>query len=149
MRMIYLMLLLTATALPAQPTLDESDPLIASVIAYSQAYSIERWETFCAREYPETEQSISAARSEWLEQHADLIDKVSRILQSEYTKDERTSIAVQAKLANNEFEDRLASAPTQERKQWCQESPMRIADQRMSLLERPVLVDAIMEFEIE
>jgi hypothetical protein len=145
---MLLILVFTAFAVTAQPAPDESNPLIASVIVYSQAYSIERWQSYCSKENPESEQAISAARTKWLEQHAALYGKAAQILQSQYTKEQRVNIAVQAKLTNNELEAKLASASPQERKQWCQESPMRIADRHMNLLARGKLVKAITEFKV-
>ncbi len=130
----------------AQPALDESDPLIAAVIVYSTSYSIERWEKFCASEFPSTGDRVKAARAVWVDLHMDLLMKAGTILKSQYSDDERTQIGVQARLANDELEEKLSAAPMGSRKDWCDQSPQRIASPQMDLLRRAVLVNAIESF---
>jgi hypothetical protein len=139
-------LLVHAAQAWTEPKLDESDPLITSVIVYSQAYAIERWQTYCAKESPNSAEEIGAARATWLENHAQLYAKASQILQSKYTKERRVQIAVQARLGNDELESKLSAAPRADRLAWCHDSPTRILSPQMNLLKRSVLVKAIEGF---
>ena len=147
MRLILIATLLAlANQASAQPALDESDPLIAAVIVYSTSYSIERWEQYCASEFPSTGAQVKAARAVWVDVHMDLLMKAGNILKSQYSDDERTQIGVQARLANDELEEKLSAAPMGARKDWCDQSPQRINAPEMNLLRRNVLVDAIESF---
>ena len=122
---------------------DESDPLIASVIVYSTSYSIERWEKYCATESPVSEAAIASAREEWMESHSTLLGQAATILQSNYSRDERLQIAVQARLTNDELESQLSAAPVASRRQWCNESAQRILSPEMDLNRRATLVQAM------
>ncbi|MDJ0792662.1 MAG: hypothetical protein QNI98_00355 [Woeseiaceae bacterium] len=135
--------LLLAGQAVAQPVLDESDPLIASVIVYSASYSIERWEGYCASEFPSTAGAVKAARETWMDRHLDLLTKAGNILKSQLSHDERVQIGVQARLTNDELEKKLNAAPMGSRKDWCDQSPQRINAPEMNLLRRAVLVNAI------
>ena len=132
----------------AQPVLDESDPLIASVIVHSASYSIERWEAYCASEFPSTANAVKAARETWMESHFGLLTKAENILKSQLSHDERVQIAVQARLTNDEIEKKLNAAPMGSRKDWCDQSPQRINAPEMNLLRRAVLVNAIENFAL-
>ena len=132
-----------ASLVAAQPVPDESDPLIASVIVYSTAYSIERWEQYCASESPVSAPAIASAREEWLTAHATLLEQAATLLQSNYSRDERLQIAVQARLTNDELESKLSAAAVGSRRQWCNESARRILSPQMDLRRRPTLVAAI------
>lgn len=135
--------LVMASLVAAQPVPDESDPLIASVIVYSTAYSIERWESYCAKESPVSAPAIASAREEWLMAHATLLEQATTILMSNYSKDERLQIAVQARLTNDELESKLSAAPLASRRQWCNESARRILSPEMDLKQRATLVAAM------
>ena len=130
----------------AQPALDESDPLIASVIVYSASYSIERWEEYCASEFPSTADAVKAARETWMGRHLDLLTKAGNILKSKLSHEERVQIGVQTQLTNDEIEEKLNAAPMGARKDWCDQSPQRINAPQMNLLSRSVLVNAIESF---
>ena len=144
MRIIALVGLLALTIqVGAQPALDESDPLIAAVIVYSASYSIERWDKYCSSEFPSTALAVGAARSSWMDSHMDLLRKAGNILKSRLSKDERTQIGVQARLTNDELEQKLNAAPMGVRKDWCDQSPQRIGAPEMDLWQRTVLVNAI------
>ena len=136
-------LLALTTQVAAQPALDESDPLIAAVIVYSASYSIERWEKYCSTEFPSTALHVGAARSAWMDTHMDLLRKAGNILKNRLSKDERTQVGVQARLTNDELEQKLNAAPMGVRKDWCDQSPQRIAAPEMDLRRRTVLVTAI------
>lgn len=122
---------------------DESDPLIAAVVVYSTSYSIERWEGFCATENPVSAPAIASARNEWMDSHAKLLEQAATILQSNYSRDERLQIAVQARMANDELESQLSAASIAERRQWCNESAQRILSPQMDLRRRATLVQAM------
>ena len=147
MRLILIASLLAlAGQAAAQPAPDESDPLIAAVIVYSASYSIERWEQYCASEFPSTADAVGAAREAWMDSHLDLLTKAGNILKSQLSHDERVQIGVQTQLANDELEDKLSAAPMSSRKDWCDQSPQRISSPQMNLLRRTVLVNAIEGF---
>ena len=130
----------------AQPVLDESDPLIASVIVYSASYSIERWEEYCASEFPSTADAVKAARKSWMDKHLELLTKAGNILKSQLSHEERVQIGVQTQLTNDELEKKLNAAPMGARKDWCDQSPQRINAPEMNLLRRAALVNAIEGF---
>ena len=131
------------TCAAAQSMPDESDPRLAAVIVYSTSYSIERWELYCAKESPVSAPAIASARREWMELHMSLLEQAATILHSNYSADERTQIGVQARLANDELENRLSAAPASSRRQWCNESARRILSPEMDLRQRATLVSAI------
>ena len=130
----------------AQPALDESDPLIASVIVHSASYTIERWEEYCSSEFPSTADAVKAARESWMGRHLELLTKAGNILKSQLSHEERVQIGVQAQLTNDEIEEKLNAAPMGVRKDWCEQSPQRINAPQMNLLRRPILVNTIENF---
>ena len=130
----------------AQPEPDESDPLIAAVIVYSTSYSIERWESYCAKENPSSATSIAAARESWMASHGDLLTAAGTLFKTRYSRDERMNIAVQARLSNDELESKLASATAASRKSWCDQSAARILSPQMDLNGRTTLVRALRDF---
>lgn len=130
----------------AQPVPDESDPLIAAVIVYSTSYAIERWESYCVAEVPSSATSIETSRTAWMNSHSGLLNKAATILKSQYSKDERTQIAVQARLTNDELENRLGAAPVSSRQEWCEQSPQRILSPQMDLNRRQTLTSALQNF---
>lgn len=140
--LIASLLLFTGQA-GAQQTPDESDPLIAAVIVYSASYSIERWEKYCASEFPSTADAVKAAREAWMDSHLDLLTSAGDILKSQLSHDERVQIGVQARLTNDELEKKLNAAPMGSRKDWCAQSPQRINAPEMNLHRRTILVNAI------
>ena len=135
--------LILASQAIAQPALDESDPMIAAVIVYSASYSIERWQEYCASEFPSTADAVTAAREAWMDRHGDLLARAGDILKSQLSYDERMQIAVQARLTNDELEEKLNAAPMGSRKDWCDQSPQRIGAPDMDLRRRTVLVNAL------
>lgn len=144
MRLVLISSLLAlASQAPMQPALDESDPLVAAVIVYSASYSIERWEEFCSSEFPSTSDAVTAAREAWMDSHTELLTKAGDILKSKLSYDERLQVAVQARLTNDELEEKLNAAPMGSRKDWCDQSPQRISAPEMDLRRRTVLVNAI------
>ena len=144
MRLILIASLLTlASHAMAQPALDESDPTIAAVIVYSASYSIERWHEYCSSEFPSTADAVTAAREAWMDRHQDLLTRAGDILKSQLSYDERMQIAVQARLTNDELEEKLNAASMGSRKDWCDQSPQRINAPEMDLRRRSVLVNAL------
>ncbi len=144
MRILIVTCLFLAGGLTAaQPAPDESDPLIAAVIVFSAAYSIERWEEYCASEFPSTAERIKSARQAWMDSHLDLLHKAGSIMKTHYSNDERTMIGVQTQLTNDELVEKLNAAPMGARKDWCDQSPERILAPQMNLHRRTVLVKAI------
>ena len=139
-------LLLLANQAVAQPAPDESDAVIAAVIVFSASYSIERWEEYCASEFPSTADAVRAARGAWMNTHLGLLTKAGNILKSQLSHDERVQIGVQTQLTNDELEKKLNAAPMGSRKDWCDQSPQRINAPEMNLLRRTVLVNAIESF---
>ena len=132
-----------STIVAAQTMPDESDPLIAAVVVYSTSYSIERWESYCAKESPVSAAAIASARGEWMAAHSTLLQQAATILQAGYSRDERLQIAVQARLGNDELEGKLSTAPVGTRRQWCNESAQRILSPQMDLNRRATLVKAM------
>lgn len=135
--------LLMAQQAIAQAAPDESDPLIAAIVVYSTSYSIERWQNYCAKEHPVSAAAISSARDEWMDSHMPLLQQAASILQSSYSRDERLEIAVQARLTNDELENKLSAAPVASRRQWCNESARRILSPQLDLNQRTTLVNAM------
>ena len=140
---VILGLLTMAAHTFAQTMPDESDPLIAAVIVYSASYSIERWESYCASESPQSANAIATARSTWMDSHARLIDKAAAIFRTQYSKEERIQIGVQARLTNDELENKLSAAPDSVRQEWCDQSPERILSPQMNFNHRSTLVKAL------
>ncbi len=145
---IFAIVGLFALAIPAiaQTDPDERDPLIAAVIVYTASYSIERWQKYCSTEFPSTSLNIAAARSAWMDSHMDLLQMAGSILKSRLTKEERTQVGVQARLTNDDLERKLNAAPMGARKDWCEQSPQRIAAPQMDLHRRTVLVNTLETF---
>ena len=80
-----------------------------------------------------------------MESHSALLEQAATILQSNYSRDERLKIAVQARLTNDELESKLSAAPLATRRQWCNESAQRILSPEMDLKQRATLVRAMEE----
>ena len=130
----------------AQSSLDENDPMMASIIFYSQKYAIERLQGWCEKEHPASSQRINAAREEWDRLHEPLWATVPDILQTNLSREDRLSIAVNARRENDRIISKLASAPRDERIKWCDEAPERILSDQLSLMNRPDLVQAIVDY---
>lgn len=130
----------------AETSTDENNPMTASVIFYSQSYAIERLQEWCEEEHPASSERIKAAREEWDRIHKPLWAKVPDILQTNLSRDERLSIAVNARRENDKIISSLASAPKNDRIGWCEEAPERILSDALSLMNRPNLVKAIADY---
>lgn len=143
MRILLVLGLLIPAAQAAAQALDERDPMTAAVVVYSTSYAIERWESYCAAEYPVFSAAIADARSDWMAAHDALLNKAAALLQSTLTRDERMQIAVQTRLTNDDFEQQLSAAPAETSRQWCEESPARIRADQLNLTRRANLVAAL------
>lgn len=139
-------LLMVAANAAAQPVPDESDPLIAAVIVYSTSYAIERWESYCIAEVPSSATSIEISRASWMDSHSNLLSKAAIVLKSQYSKEERVQIAVQARLTNDELENKLSAAPASSRQEWCEQSSRRILAPQMDLNRRQILTHTLQDF---
>ena len=140
---LALSILLVVGSAHAETAPDESDPVIASVIFYSQSYAIERLQGWCKEEVPSSASHIAAAREEWDRIHRPLWDKVPGILKTALSREQRLEIAVQARRENDEIVARLAAAPRAEREGWCESAPARILSEELNLMGRSTLVRAI------
>lgn len=140
---LFIPFLLVAASARAEAPPDESDPVIASIIFYSQSYAIERLQGWCRKEVPASAAPIEAAREEWDRVHRPLWDKVPGILKTKLSREARLAVAVQARRDNDEIVERLASAPRAERVSWCEQAPARIRSEELSLMGRSQLVRAI------
>ena len=145
-KLLAFLLVVSFGTAKAQSSLDENNPMMASVIFYSQSYAIERVQEWCEQEHPASSQRINAARQEWDRIHKPLWAKVPDILQTNLSKEERLSIAVNARRENDRIIAKLASAQTDERMKWCDEAPERILSDQLSLMNRPSLVEAIVGY---
>ena len=126
---------------------DESNPVIASVIVASQAYSFEKWEKYCNKAFPAYTQEILSARTKWLETHNDLYEKAGVVIRDQIPKNDRIGLVREWNMMAKQLESSLQAANINERKNWCKNSPKRILDPRMNLLTRVKLVDAIYKYE--
>lgn len=122
---------------------DESDPLGASVVFYSQSYAIERMQGWCIRQNLGSPDAIAKARADWNQRHARLWEKAPKILQSQLSQQKRIDLAVRARLDNDSIENRLADAPVEQRRSWCEGLPAKISSPEMDMMSRPILVRAI------
>ena len=62
-KLLVLLLVVSSGLAKAQSSVDETDPMTASVIFYSQSYAIERLQEWCEQEHPASSQRIAAARA--------------------------------------------------------------------------------------
>ena len=143
---LALLFVLSVGVATAQSMSDESNPTMASVIFYSQSYAIERVQEWCKDEHPASVERIEGARAEWNRIHEPLWAKVPDILQTNLSRNERLSIAVNARRENDQIISTLASAPRVDRIKWCEEAPDRILSDQLSLMNRPNLVRAITSY---
>ena len=150
-RMRYL--ILAAVLIVGSPAMAqferEDDPIEASVIFYSQSYAIERIQKWCASVHPESADPIQEARDEWDAAHQSFWDVAPGILKSQLSKDERMSIAVQARLHNDEIETKLAKASQTKQIRWCEDAPAKITSPQMSLMNRPALLRAVTTYHAD
>ncbi len=146
---IVVLMLVPAFPVTAQSGPGIDDAIQASVIFYSQSYAIERIQKWCVNVHPDSADLIQAARDEWDAAHRSFWDIVPNLIQSQLSKDERMSIAVQVRLDNDEIEAKLAKAPQTEQAQWCEDAPAKITSPQMSLMNRPALLRAITQFQAE
>jgi hypothetical protein len=132
-----------------QAELEQDDPITASVIFYSQSYAIERIQKWCAKVHPPSADAIQAARDQWDKAHRTFWNVVPDLLRSQLSKDERMSIAVQARLDNDKIEAKLAESSQAEQIRWCGDAPTKITSPRMSLMNRSDLLRAITTYQAE
>ena len=131
----------------AESSPDESNPVIASVIVASQAYSFEKWEKYCNKTFPTYTQEISNARNKWLETHNNLYEKAGVVIREQIPKNDRIGLVREWNMMAKQLESSLQAASINERETWCKNSPKRILDPRMNLLTRSKLVDAIYKYQ--
>lgn len=133
----------------AQAELAEDNAITASIVFYSHSYAIERIQNWCATIHPDSTASIQQARDEWDASHQPFWDVVPGLLKSRLSEDERMSIAVRARLDNDEIEAKLTNATRAEQIHWCKNAPAKITSPEMSLMNRPDLLQAITTYRAE
>jgi hypothetical protein len=119
-------LILTIPAALAQTNSTESDRLIAAVQIHSLHKTILGFESSCRKSGSASLGDITRARSVWEQKHAAVLAAANRILATG-TPQQRAKLEADIDGQNLAMEQKVESAPKEERTRWCEDFPDGIA----------------------
>jgi hypothetical protein len=125
----------------------DSDPVYASMRVAGQRYLLERIQDYCSKENPPAGVAIQTARTNWIVEHATLLEKVPSIMRSSMSQQEQTDMNKQFRTDCDDSDRKMSMAPAAERVKWCEAQPQRIASPEMNMMQNRVLVNAIAKID--
>lgn len=134
------------------------DPVLASLQLYYKQIIVESASHLCtnlAAERPdlpgtkEASKDVSAARSNWYNRHAILLEKKNKILHDKLSNSELNKAADDAKNENEPIREKLEKEPASERLKWCKNMPSTLKSPEFDLMSNSVLFNTIISYKIK
>jgi hypothetical protein len=124
-------LVLAIPAAFAQTNSTDNERLFAAVQIHTMHKTILGFESSCRKWGSATMADIAKAKSIWEQKHAAVLAAADRVLATG-TPQQRAKLDAGIDAQNLEMEQKVESAPKEERARWCADFPKRIASETMN-----------------